>query len=194
MIAVRDLSLALDGRSILERVSFDVSRGEAVALVGANGSGKTSILRCLLGFVPFTGRVTIEGHDVVHEPIVTRSLVGYVPQRAAFGDARAGDVLAFVAALRRIERPRIEAMLALVGLAGLALSLLIGFEADTLRRWGLRRRGWAALGTVTGKTASECERRFFDAWLPMQPILASGGQSQASAGGWQRLGNLAGAR
>jgi hypothetical protein len=81
-----------------------------------------------------------------------------------------------------------------IGLAGLALSLLIGFEADTLRRWGLRRRGWTALGTVTGKTASECERRFFDAWLPMQPILASGGQTQASAGGWQRLGSLAGAR
>ena len=40
-----------------------------------------------------------------------------------------------------------------IGLAGLALSLLIGFEADTLRRWGLRRRGWTALGTVTGKTA-----------------------------------------
>jgi ABC-type multidrug transport system ATPase subunit len=137
VIAARDLSLALDGRSILERVSFDVSRGEAVALVGANGSGKTSILRCLLGFVPFTGRVTIEGHDVVHEPIVARSLVGYVPQRAAFGDARAGDVLAFVATLRRIERPRIEAILALVGLAGRAGERVRTFSGGMLQRLAL---------------------------------------------------------
>src|SRR5262245_8186371 len=42
-----------------------------------------------------------------------------------------------------------------VGLAGLALNLMIGFEADTLRRWALERRGWRMLGSVTGKTAAE---------------------------------------
>jgi hypothetical protein len=80
------------------------------------------------------------------------------------------------------------------GLAGLALSLLVGFEADTLRRWGLQRRGWTTLGTVTGKTTFECERRFFESWLPTQPILAGRGETQAPAGGWPRLGGLAGAR
>ena len=102
-------AIAMDGYKTLtegQRVSFDVGRGEAVALVGPNGSGKTTILRCLLGFVPFAGRITIEGHDVVRDPIVARSLVGYVPQRAAFGDARAGEVIGFVATLRRIEEHR----------------------------------------------------------------------------------------
>jgi hypothetical protein len=80
-----------------------------------------------------------------------------------------------------------------LGLAGLALNLLVGLEADTLRRWGLARRGWSTLGTVTGRTASECERRFFDAWLPAQPILAGGGETQPKAS-WWRLGGLAGAR
>ena len=116
MIAARELALALEGRTILDRVSFEVGRGEAVALVGPNGSGKTSILRCLLGLVPFTGRATIEGHDVVREPVLARSLVGYVPQKAAFGDARAVEVLTFVARLRRVERARIAAMLELVDL------------------------------------------------------------------------------
>jgi Protein of unknown function (DUF2628) len=58
-------------------------------------------------------------------------------------------------------------------LASLALHLLIGFEADALRRWGLERRGWSTIGTVTGRTADECERRFFDMWLPAQPIVAT---------------------
>jgi hypothetical protein len=68
-------------------------------------------------------------------------------------------------------------------------------EADTLRRWSLERRGWRTLGTVSGKKTAECERRFFDAWLPAQPILAATTQSRPSGGGgWWRVGNLLGAR
>jgi len=75
------------------------------------------------------------------------------------------------------------------GLAAFALNLLVGFEADTLRRWSLQRRGWRDLGCVSGKTAAECERRFFDAWLPSQPIIAAKPETRA-AGGWWRLGSL----
>jgi ABC-type multidrug transport system ATPase subunit len=137
MIAVRDLRLVLEGRTILDGVSFEVARGEAVALVGANGSGKTSILRCLLGFVPFAGRVTIEGHDVVREPVIARSLVGYVPQRAAFGDARAADVLTFAAKVRRIDRTRVAAALALVGLRGHGEDRVRTFSGGMLQRLAL---------------------------------------------------------
>jgi hypothetical protein len=80
-----------------------------------------------------------------------------------------------------------------VGFAGFAINLLLALEADTLRRWSLERRGWRTIGTVTGKTAAECERRFFDAWLPGQPILASS-PPPAAGTGWRRLGGLVGAR
>ena len=80
-----------------------------------------------------------------------------------------------------------------VGLAVLALNLMIGFEADTLRRWALERRGWRTLGSVTGKTAAECERRFFETWLPTQPIIAPPADPPARSG-WRRLGGLIGAR
>jgi len=84
------------------------------------------------------------------------------------------------------------------GLAFLALNILVGLEADTLRRWTLERRGWRTLGTVSGRTRLECERRFFEAWLPGQPIIAPAGPAATpSAGGrrgWWRLGRLAGAR
>jgi hypothetical protein len=82
-----------------------------------------------------------------------------------------------------------------LGLAGVALSLLIGFEADTLRRWGLERRGWRMIGTVTGVSAVDCERRFFDGWLPRQPILATGTTTLPPPdAGWRRIGSLFGAR
>jgi ABC-type multidrug transport system ATPase subunit len=117
MIVAHDLRLALDGRPILGGVSFRVARGEAVALVGPNGSGKTSVLRCLLGLVPFSGSASIGGRDVVREPVAARAQVGYVPQKAAFGaDTRAAEALAFVARLRGVDARRSVGLLETVGL------------------------------------------------------------------------------
>jgi hypothetical protein len=60
---------------------------------------------------------------------------------------------------------------AVVGLLFLALHLLIGLEADSIVRWNLDRTGWQVVGTVVGRNLAECERRFFDDWLPQQPII-----------------------
>src|ERR1051326_2276087 len=46
----------------------------------------------------------------------------------------------------------------------LLVALLIGFEASTLRRYGLARRGWNTVGVVVGDDLESAERRFFDAW------------------------------
>lgn len=53
----------------------------------------------------------------------------------------------------------------------LAAHLLIGFEADTLKRWTLERKGWRMIGSVAGRNWLECERRFFEAWLPEEPYI-----------------------
>ena len=47
---------------------------------------------------------------------------------------------------------------------GLLISMLIGLEAPTLRRWTLSRRGWSTVGVVAADDAESAERRFFDAW------------------------------
>jgi hypothetical protein len=85
-----------------------------------------------------------------------------------------------------------------VMLAVIALHLVIGFEADTLRRWALDRRGWQMLGSVSGRNAAECERRFYEGWLPMQPVIApvSGPPPlpRTSTGRTPVIGSLLGAR
>ena len=68
-----------------------------------------------------------------------------------------------------------------------ALHLLIGLEAGTLRRWQLARRGWRTAGSVTGRTADECERRFFDLWLPTQPVSAAAPAGPSSGEGTRAL-------
>ena len=48
----------------------------------------------------------------------------------------------------------------------MALNLLVGFEADSLERWSLDRRSWRMVGAVSGANYDECERRFFEGWVP----------------------------
>jgi ABC-type multidrug transport system ATPase subunit len=137
MIDVTDLRLAIDAKVILDGVSFAVARGESVALVGANGSGKTSVLRCLLGLVPFTGRATIDGYDVVRAPVAARQRVGYVPQKAAFGDARAAEVLGFVARVRGVDPRGAAALLRHVGLEAHARERVRTFSGGMQQRLAL---------------------------------------------------------
>jgi hypothetical protein len=54
-------------------------------------------------------------------------------------------------------------------LVGFLISLLVGFEAGTLRRFTLQRRGWRNAGTVSGGRLEEAELRFFDTWLRQTP-------------------------
>lgn len=48
----------------------------------------------------------------------------------------------------------------------LLVSFIIGFEGNDILRWTLERKGYSLLTSVTGRNRLECERRFFDAWLP----------------------------
>lgn len=52
-----------------------------------------------------------------------------------------------------------------------AFDLFVGFEADALQRFSLEQRGFTTIGTVVGRNALDCERRFLDGWLPSQPMF-----------------------
>lgn len=62
VVRITDLHLRRGARVILDDVSLDVERGEVVALMGASGSGKTTVLRALAGLEPFErGQITVDG-------------------------------------------------------------------------------------------------------------------------------------
>jgi Protein of unknown function (DUF2628) len=60
-----------------------------------------------------------------------------------------------------------------IGLIFLMINIYLGFEISTLKRWMLDQKGWEMVGVVNGKTMAECERRFFETWLPKQPVIAN---------------------
>ncbi len=72
-VRVDNFTKVYDQRTAVDRLSFDVQRGEILGLVGPNGSGKTTTLRCISGILPPTsGSVLLLGHDVVKDPIAAK--------------------------------------------------------------------------------------------------------------------------
>ena len=60
-LVAKDVSVAIDGRVIVERLSLRVEPGEWLGIIGPNGAGKTTLLRALAGVVPSRGRIEIDG-------------------------------------------------------------------------------------------------------------------------------------
>jgi hypothetical protein len=73
-----------------------------------------------------------------------------------------------------------------LALAFAAMNLVVGLEAAPLRASSLGRFGWKNLGAVTGKSLLECERHFFAAWLPAQPVIAPLPERATGRGRWWR--------
>jgi len=67
-------------------------------------------------------------------------------------------------------------------IAGALFSLLVGFEAATLRRFKLSRRGWKNVGIVVGDDLESAERRFFDAWVNKSWVNKSWADPSAADG------------
>jgi ABC-2 type transport system ATP-binding protein len=85
-------------------VSLRVGRGEVVGFLGPNGAGKSTTLRILAGFLgPTSGRVRINGHDVLEEGLLARASIGYMPEAAPlYPEMRVREYLKFRAELKGV--------------------------------------------------------------------------------------------
>ena len=83
LISIRDLTVAYDGVTALDRVSLEIYGTDFLGIVGPNGGGKTSLVRAILGNIPYRGRI-----DYAPELFRGRErLIGYLPQLNAFDRA-----------------------------------------------------------------------------------------------------------
>jgi len=73
-VTVQDLTVKLDGHTILDRLNLTLAGGVINALIGPNGAGKTTLIHALLGFTPYNGTIRFDGLD-------RKPRIGYVPQK-----------------------------------------------------------------------------------------------------------------
>lgn len=82
MIEVHGLTRRFGDFTAVDGISFDVARGEVFGFLGANGAGKTTAIRMLIGLLaPSEGRAKVAGFDVATESEQVRRRIGYMSQR-----------------------------------------------------------------------------------------------------------------
>jgi ABC-2 type transport system ATP-binding protein len=110
MLEVTALRKTFGHEVVLDGLDLAVGPGEAVALLGTNGSGKTTTLRCIAGLtIPDSGRIDICGRDAVADGPRARQRLSYMPQRSVFPRMLSvRESLAVVARLRHLLPSRVN--------------------------------------------------------------------------------------
>ena len=95
--------------SVLENINFDVAEGEALVLLGASGSGKTTILRIIAGLEqPYTGKVMLHGKDVTELPARERGVGVIFQSYALFPKMTVEKNIGYGLKIRRRKRKEIR--------------------------------------------------------------------------------------
>jgi zinc/manganese transport system ATP-binding protein len=143
IVSARDVTLRFGERTLWENLSFELRRSEFLAILGPNGTGKTSLLRILLGILqPTSGHIEVQG-----QPPRCCASMGYIPQQRIFDrdlSLRAREMVRFgldghrwgVSFLTQDKRRRIDRALAEVGassFADAAIGRLSGGEQQRVR-------------------------------------------------------------
>jgi ABC-type branched-subunit amino acid transport system ATPase component len=159
LLSIEGLSKSFDGLKVIDDVSFDVSRGERVALIGPNGAGKTTIFNLITGAFPVTGgSIKLDGNDLTDVPDWRRARLGIarsfqnirlMPHLSAIENVMLGQqarAYSFIDQLSSVSLPRnnrwrVEARTALdqAGLGGFAEEIVYNLPYGIQKRIELVR-------------------------------------------------------
>ncbi|MEE9320437.1 MAG: metal ABC transporter ATP-binding protein [Granulosicoccus sp.] len=130
LVATNGLTIVLNGHTVLDKVDFNIDSGEIVTVVGPNGSGKTSLLRAIIGALkPRSGTVT-------HATDLT---IGYVPQSLHIDATLPITVSRFLSLPQKRNPDSILTALEQAGVSGLGLRQLKSLSGGQFQRVLLAR-------------------------------------------------------
>ncbi len=139
MIKVEHLVKQYGKFTAVNDISFTVKEGEVFALLGPNGSGKTTTMKSIVGLnVPTSGRILVNTLDVRRYPKETRRFMSYLPQRVVFPENQsARDIMRFYCRVRKLPLERADEMLEGARFNGFSDKLVSEFSGGMVQRLGL---------------------------------------------------------
>jgi len=143
MIRVAELTKRFGPTVAVDRISFEIDRGEVVGFLGPNGAGKTTTIRVLTGYHPATsGAAEVAGFDVQKQSLEVRKNIGYLPQEVPiYPDLRVVEYLRYRAELKgvpaRERRGAVSRAMAKAGIEDVARKLVGHVSHGYRQRVGL---------------------------------------------------------
>ena len=122
MIQVENLVKRYGGHTAVDDMSFVVEEGKIYGFLGPNGAGKSTTMNVMTGYIAADGgRVLIDGHDILKEPIAAKACIGYLPEvPPLYTDMTVWEFLLFAAELKKVakneRKARVEGLLQRLGL------------------------------------------------------------------------------
>lgn len=142
-ISIRNISWRYaDQRDyILEDISLDIYQGEAIALIGASGAGKTTLADILLGLLqPEQGQILMDGRDIYQNLVMWSEMVGYVPQSLFLLDDTIRNNIAFGVPEKEIDEAKVREVVVEAQLQSMVERLPKGLDTN-LGEHGLKISG-----------------------------------------------------
>ncbi len=123
IISVRDLHVSYGRTEVLKGIDLSIAAGSFVALLGASGCGKTTLLRTLSGFTPArSGSIEVKGRDILREPPERRGMAMVFQSYALWSHMSVAQNMGYGLRLRRVPREeirrRVDDLLKMLGLQG----------------------------------------------------------------------------
>lgn len=114
MLEARGLTKRYGGLLALDKVSFQLERGEIVGYLGPNGSGKSTTVNIVVGLLePSSGSIALDGRALSDDPIGYKQKIGYVPEEPyLYTHLTATEYLTLIGRLRRIPQALADAKIA----------------------------------------------------------------------------------
>lgn len=104
-VEIRNLSMSYGTKKVLRGIDLDIHKGEIIGYIGANGAGKSTTIKILLGIVQgYTGDVKVFGKDISKDKLEYKRKIGYIPEIAEIYDnLTAREYLTFIGELYGIS-------------------------------------------------------------------------------------------
>ncbi|MBE6735269.1 MAG: ATP-binding cassette domain-containing protein [Ruminococcaceae bacterium] len=110
MVEVKNLVKNYGDIAAVKNISFTAEKGEILGFLGPNGAGKTTTMNIITGYLSATsGTVTIDGYDILDNPMEARSRIGYLPELPPlYLDMTVEKYLQFIYELKKVKLPKAE--------------------------------------------------------------------------------------